>query len=308
MARPSLPPASSSPYRYLGRGGGERPFRFQLVIALIAGLVIVAVPLYLWRRPRPEPVPPADAAVASASARASATPPRPLEVAPLPSVTLSPFTTLKCENPGPGQTPPERCDHVAPFEDALARAIRETIACAPRSRSAVQITYLLDTDYKRKKFNIAPGKQSSVGPDRSRELLKCVRRAMAAPDWTRVPHQYAKYRVSVVATYPPNDGAPALEPPVDVSSGPNDGRAGDDDKSPPPEPKASPMAGDKRPTDKKPSDPKAGAKKPSDPKASGKKPSDPKAGAKKPANTPPGKTAPAKKPGKATPKKPSSPG
>src|SRR3954465_1696477 len=65
MNRPpftSSPPSQPSPYRYLGRGGGERPVRLQIIIALVAGLILVAVPLYLWRRPRPESIPSAAAA------------------------------------------------------------------------------------------------------------------------------------------------------------------------------------------------------------------------------------------------------
>src|SRR5688572_21704555 len=118
---PSSPPSQPSPYRYLGRGGGERPVRLQIIIALVAGLIVVAVPLYLWRRPRPESIPSADAAVAAAplpapdaGALAAA------DAGRSPRVTLAPFTTLKCESPGPGKTPPERCDHVTFFEDALS--------------------------------------------------------------------------------------------------------------------------------------------------------------------------------------------
>ena len=77
MNRPpftSSPPSQPSPYRYLGRGGGERPVKLQLIIALVAGLILVAVPLYLWRRPRPEPIPTADAAVVDAGAPVAASP------------------------------------------------------------------------------------------------------------------------------------------------------------------------------------------------------------------------------------------
>src|SRR5919199_1693956 len=74
---PSSPPSQPSPYRYLGRGGGERPVRIQLIIALVAALILVAVPLYLWRRPRPESIPSADAAVATTTnALAGDAPPR----------------------------------------------------------------------------------------------------------------------------------------------------------------------------------------------------------------------------------------
>src|SRR5262244_1020880 len=106
---PSSPPSQPSPYRYLGRGGGERPVRLQIIIALVAGLILVAVPLYLWRRPRPESIPSADAAMADAGPSANAG--APVVDAGPPTLKLSPFTSIRCENPGPGKTPPERCDH-----------------------------------------------------------------------------------------------------------------------------------------------------------------------------------------------------
>src|SRR5271169_2985591 len=98
MNRPLLtssPPSQPSPYRYLGRGGGERPVKLQLIIALVAGLILVAVPLYLWRRPRPESIPSADAAVVDGGA------PAPITVvafdAGVSGIALSPFTTVRCE-------------------------------------------------------------------------------------------------------------------------------------------------------------------------------------------------------------------
>src|SRR6185295_2814555 len=137
MNRPpflSSPPSQPSPYRYLGRGGGERPVKLQIIIALVAGLILVAVPLYLWRRPRPESIPSADAAVVDAGAPAS--PIVAFDAGPTGGVTVAPFTTIKCESPGPGKTAPDRCDHVTFFEDSLARAIREKASCAPASKTS----------------------------------------------------------------------------------------------------------------------------------------------------------------------------
>lgn len=208
-SRPPLlgPPSQPSPYRYLGRGGGERPVRLQIVIALVAGLILVAVPLYLWRRPRPESIPSADAAVADAGTDASATaalaapaPPPPPQV-----VQLSAFTTLKCENPGPGKTPPERCDHVPFFEDGLARAIRDNAACAPASSSPVKVSYVLEMDFRRKRTNLFIGKSSTIKKEKGKELLRCVTRGMPTPDWGTIVHQYSRYKVNVTATYPPKD-------------------------------------------------------------------------------------------------------
>lgn len=209
-SRPPLlgPPSQPSPYRYLGRGGGERPVRLQIVIALVAGLILVAVPLYLWRRPRPESIRSADAAVAdagaadaSATAALAAPPPPP----PPAAVQLSPFTTLRCENPGPGKTPPERCDHVPFFEDGLARAIRDNAACAPKSATPVKVSYVLEMDFRRKRTNLFIGKSSTIKKDKGKELLRCVTRGMPTPDWGTIVHQYSRYKVNVTATYPPRD-------------------------------------------------------------------------------------------------------
>src|SRR5688572_12606674 len=150
MNRPPLssrPPSQPSPYRYLGRGGGERPVRLQIIIALVAGLILMAVPLYLWRRPKPESIPSADAAPADAGGPADAGPPPDAAAAP---VTLAPFKTIRCENPGPGKTPPERCDHIPFFEDALARAIRDNVACAPAGKTAITVSFVLELDFRRK--------------------------------------------------------------------------------------------------------------------------------------------------------------
>lgn len=212
---PSRPPAQPSPYRYLGRGGGERPVRLQIIIALVAGLVLVAVPLYLWRRPRPESIPSADAAIADAGPSGSAKTAIaavnpffiPADAGPglTGGVTLSPFTTIRCENPGPGRTPPERCDHVTFFEDGLARTIRENVACAPTSKVAVKVSFVMEVDFKRKRTNLFVGKSTTVKRERTKELLRCIKRALPTPDWNNIPHQYVKYKVNVSATYPPSE-------------------------------------------------------------------------------------------------------
>jgi hypothetical protein len=212
MNRPpiqSSPPSQPSPYRYLGRGGADRPVRLQIVIALVAGLILVAVPLYLWRRPRPESIPSADAAVASVSAppvSSTVAPVVPVTEAGPPAITLSPFQKLKCENPGPGKTPPERCDEVRFFEDALAKAIRENQACAPPSKTPYTVSFVLETNFRSKKANLFIGNSSSLKKDKRKELLRCVKRAMPTPDWSTISHQYARYKVSIVATYPPSEG------------------------------------------------------------------------------------------------------
>ncbi len=207
MNRPpftSSPPSQPSPYRYLGRGGSERPVKLQIIIALVAGLILVAVPLYLWRRPRPEPIPSADAAVADAGASAPASPIVAFDAGTT-GLSLSPFTTIRCESPGPGKTPPERCDHVTTFEDALSRAVRECANQAPASKAQYTVSYVMESDFRRKKLQLFAGKSSSIKREKAKELFRCAKQRMPSPDWSAIPHQYTRYKVSLVVTYPASD-------------------------------------------------------------------------------------------------------
>jgi len=179
-----------------------------MIIALVAGLVLVAVPLYLWRRPGPNDA--ADDVAAAEDGGAAidgAVPYVPLiDAGPMaPKVKLSPFKTVRCQDPGPGKTPPERCDHITFFEEALARAIRENVLCAPATKEGTNVSFVMEIDFRRKTRKVYWGKSSSVSRSRTKELFRCVVRALPTPEWSTVPHQHAKYVVNVVATYPPSE-------------------------------------------------------------------------------------------------------
>ncbi len=224
----STPPSQPSPYRYLGRGGAERPVKVQIIIALVAGLVLVAVPLYLWRRPQPETIPSADAATvgtlvlppgAAGPPPGAAAPGAPFPGAPSPGglapagpvagvgsrIEVAPVKTLKCQDPGPGRTPPERCDSIRFFEESLTRAIRESQACAPSAKSSYVVSFVLEMHFAKKRANLFLGKSTTLAKSKRKELLRCVERAMPSPDWDRIPHQHAKYVINTVATFPPSE-------------------------------------------------------------------------------------------------------
>jgi hypothetical protein len=206
---PSTPPSQPPPFRHLGTGG-QQPVRLQLILGLVVGLVLVAVPLYLWRRPEPDASSPPDAGPSDAGIVSSvdgAVPYVPLldAAAVAPRVKLGPFQTIRCEDPGPGRTPPERCDHIGFFESALARAIEENVLCAPTSKQGVTVSFVLELDFRKKKHKIYHGKSSSLSREQTQSLFRCVRRAMPTPDWASVPHQHSRYVVSVVASYPPSE-------------------------------------------------------------------------------------------------------
>jgi hypothetical protein len=187
--------------------------RVQVILALVAALILVAVPLYLWRRPQPASLPSADAApVGSAgllppplSSGLLADPTR----APLvgsstaPRVEVAPIKTLKCQSPGPGRTPPERCDGIRFFEDALSRAIRDSAACAPSSKSGYVASFILEAHFGKKRTNLFFGKSTTLSKARRKELLRCVEKSLPTPDWDRIPHQHQRYALNAVATYPP---------------------------------------------------------------------------------------------------------
>lgn len=216
MFRPpehSVPPSQPTPFRHLGTGGGggDRPIRVQLAIALVAGLILVAVPLYLWRRPKAASFEQADAGVPSAVTSAAPPPDTTttLVAAALDGgvkteqVSLGRVWIDSCQRPGPGRTPPEQCDRQAYFEEALVKAILESSACAPKLQQGGTISYAMKIDYRRKQLSVFAGKSGSVRRSTAREAIRCVSRSLPTPDWNALQHQHTKYIIAVLATYPP---------------------------------------------------------------------------------------------------------
>lgn len=180
-----------------------------MILGLVVGLVLVAVPLYLWRRP--EQAKPGELPAASASTPAffagSAAPYVALttQVAGEPKVTLEAFKTVRCSDPGPGKTPPERCDHIGFFEDALSRAVKENATCAPASKTGSVVSYVLDLDFRKKHRKLNRGRSTTVSKENSKALFACIEKALPTPDWDSVPHQHSRYVVTLTANYLPSE-------------------------------------------------------------------------------------------------------
>ncbi len=180
--------------------------RVQLAAALVAGLVLVATGLYLWRRPHlPAEAPATEAASASAPAPvAAAGPPVVTADAGAPSpVTLSDARVLACHDRGPKKTPVDQCDHVPPLEKALTDAVEQAAACVPESVSSGTIEYVADVSFLRQKVSVVlPRAGRSV---RDRKVLgacaSAVRSVMSTVPLAGVEHQHARYRISITATY-----------------------------------------------------------------------------------------------------------
>lgn len=187
-----------------------------MIIALVAGLVMVAVPLYLWRRPKSDaldgkkPASSADGANGTpgmtplTAASGGATPAAP-EPTPR-GVTVGEPKIAKCKKTG-AKTLPEQCDRQPFFEEALVKAVRDNASCAPMLPSGGTINFVLDVDFKTKKTKVWSGKSGTVKKKAAKEVLGCVGRSIPTPDWTQVPHQHTKYSITLMASYPPSGGA-----------------------------------------------------------------------------------------------------
>jgi hypothetical protein len=217
-------PSESRPRR-LGTGGspggGERLFRMQLVIAFILGTTILAVLLYLWRRPSAAPRDAHDAVSepsASASALAPAivhTPVAPKEKAPVPRVKIGAAQRLKC-GASPRALVGESgvCDSLPYFEQALAKAIDEKVECAPKASDEGSINYVLSVDFRTHDVHLFAGRSGSWHGKQAKTATECVKKALPAPAWDTMIHQYRYYVVAMLATYPKQtaeDGLPNFQ-------------------------------------------------------------------------------------------------
>ena len=202
----SIPPSDPAPLRHLG-SGGTGPVRSPMIYGLVALLVLVALPLYLLRKPKPVGPVGADAGLRADLADAGAAETGALAAAPDagPSkrVTLGEPRTVRCTAKGGGRVMAERCDHLVGIEDALARSIRENVACAPPSVTPFTVSFVLTVDFDRKKLHLWAGRSGTLKKRNSTDLIRCVEHAIAPPDFATLAHQFAKYDVNVMASYPP---------------------------------------------------------------------------------------------------------
>jgi len=206
----SHPP--SDPHPALTRGSSaafavdDRPARAQLAGALLLGVVLVGSGLYLWRRPHgSSDAASSDVPAGSSSAATetgvviSATP----DAGSLGPVRLSDARILACQDKGPGKTPADACDHLAPVEQALSHAIEEAAACVPPAHAGSTIEYVADVSFSRHKVHVVVPRSGRSLDDR-RALAACasaVRGSMQALTLETITHDHARYKIAITATY-----------------------------------------------------------------------------------------------------------
>jgi hypothetical protein len=96
------------------------------------------------------------------------------------------------------------------FEEALAKAIRESVDCAPKGNEAGTLNYVLTIDFTKKSLHVFPGASGDWRGRKARRATNCVKRALAIADWNSVAHQHRFYTIAILATYasPPGVAAP----------------------------------------------------------------------------------------------------
>jgi hypothetical protein len=179
--------------------------RIQLVAALVLGLVLVASGLYLWRRPHAS-------GDASSSGTASGAPDADIgdagavavvvEAGP-PPVSISEPRLLGCHDRGPKVTPADACDHIAPVEQALSKAIEQSVACFPSTGDGATIEYVADVSFSRHKVRVSMPRTGRSEHDR-KVVSGCgtaIREAMHALELDGIEHQHARYEIAVTASY-----------------------------------------------------------------------------------------------------------
>jgi hypothetical protein len=206
-SRASVPPSEP---RSTSRGsfsqldiGAERPARLQMIVALILGLVLVAIPLYLWRRPRAESIAASGAADAGVDPAGSGAP---AATAPVDDgkPTLGEAKSILCQDPGPKKTAPEQCDHVVDIEKALAKAIEESASCVPRDAGGGTIQYVADVSFKRKALNVATPKETRTMKN-TKVITACqaaVKARLGTLSLDPIAHAHARYKIAITASYP----------------------------------------------------------------------------------------------------------
>jgi hypothetical protein len=173
-----------------------------MIVALVLGLVLVAIPLYLWRRPRADAV----AVTGAADAVIPTTSGAPPLGAPAveEKVATADLKVLLCQDPGSRKTSPEQCDHLADLEKAFVKAVEETGSCMAKDAGGGTVVYVADVSFKHKALNVATPKEGRTLKN-TKAISACqsaVKGRLQALPLEPMAHAHARYKIALTATYP----------------------------------------------------------------------------------------------------------
>jgi hypothetical protein len=193
--------------------GVDRVARIQTLAAVVLGLALIAIPLYLWRRPRSESIPVTSALNAGAplsdAGLAAVAAPLPSSAPALPQVTLSEAKVMECHDTGSRRTRPEDCDHLAAVEKGFAAAVTAGGSCLPPGTGGGTLVYVLDASFGRKHrpFELLiprDGRSLKSGHGAAGAVSACgaaVKKGLDELSLEGLPHAHARYKIAITATY-----------------------------------------------------------------------------------------------------------
>lgn len=182
----------------------DSPARLQMIVALILGLVLVAIPLYLWRRPRAESIAVSRTGAGDAGASLLTTTPPPSNANDESRLALSDARVQSCQDPGPKKTAPADCDHLPDFEKAFAKAIDESATCLPKDVGGGTIQYVADVSFKKKSIAVVAPKDGRTvkNAKAAGACAAAVKGKLSVLALDAMTHQHARYKIAITATYP----------------------------------------------------------------------------------------------------------
>jgi len=180
-----------------------------MIAVVLLGLLLVAVPLYLWRRPRAVPdVPAGDAGALDGDLLDAAfVVPDDLDAAPDSGLRFGDPRVIECRDPGSKKTPTEQCDALPAFTKSFTAAIVAAKECLPATAGPGTITYVAEVSFSK---HHAPVTVSLPKDGRSYKGMKliggcaaAVRSAASGLSLEGLPHAHTHYKIAVTVTYPP---------------------------------------------------------------------------------------------------------
>jgi hypothetical protein len=212
----SRPPLGGRAGDSLLGGGVDRVARIQTIAAIVLGLALIAIPLYLWRRPRSESVPVVSSTDASAPIGDAGLAASPAPAAPVPPpVTLSDAKVMECHDVGPRRTRPEDCDHLEAVEKGFAAAIVAGGQCLPSGTGGGTLVYVLDASFGRKHHPLEllipkDGRALKNAHGAAAAASSCgaaVKKGLEGVGLEGVAHAHSRYKIAITATYGVGSGS-----------------------------------------------------------------------------------------------------
>jgi hypothetical protein len=179
----------------------DRPIRSQVVLAILVGLVLLAIPLYLLRSPDAQEESPTEQVPAGFAPSVPAGVEKEVKDE---RFSLEDPVKVKCSSsPAVAGKSGRLCDGLPFFEESLKKAIKESVDCAPRTGEKGSLNYVLKVDFNKRQLHVFPGASGMWKGPQARRATECVKRALPAPEWETLPHQYRYYEVAILANYAP---------------------------------------------------------------------------------------------------------